>query len=52
VGGVTKIISQAKLPDGIPRGTDDHVVTQEGRIIIAGDKSHDLWDATEGAGDH
>ncbi|MEN8133374.1 MAG: FG-GAP-like repeat-containing protein, partial [Pseudomonadota bacterium] len=47
---VTKLISQGGLPDGIPRGADDHIVTLDGRTILAGDKSHDLWDVTNGAG--
>ena len=49
-GVVTKLINPGELPDGIPRGTEGHVVTLDGRTILAGDKSHDLWDVTGGPG--
>ncbi|MBT8422906.1 MAG: thrombospondin type 3 repeat-containing protein, partial [Gammaproteobacteria bacterium] len=45
-----QLIGHGELPGGIPRGVDDHAVTRDGRIILAGDKSHTLWDATAGAG--
>lgn len=38
------------LPNGIPGGTDDIVVTLDGRTLIIGDGSHEIWDATGGAG--
>ena len=43
------IVGSAALPTGVG-ATDDHVVTLDGRTIVAGDGSHDLWDATGGAG--
>ena len=49
-GSFEHVIPWLDLPDGIPRGADDHTVTPGGDIILAGDKSHDLWDATAGAG--
>jgi hypothetical protein len=49
-GVVTKLINPGELPHGIPHGTDDHVMTLDGRIILAGDKSHELWDVTAGPG--
>lgn len=49
-GTTEQLIEQSPLPAGIPRGTDDHVVMPDGRIILAGDKSHELWNVTAGAG--
>ena len=49
-GSSDHLITQLDVPDGIPRGTDDHTVMLDGRVILAGDKSRDLWDVTQGPG--
>ena len=49
-GPQVPLVTLGPLPAGIPSGTDDHVITLDGRTIVVGDGSHDLWDATGGAG--
>ena len=49
-GPEAPVVLTGALPGGIPTGTDDHVITLDGRTIVVGDGSHDLWDVSGGAG--
>jgi hypothetical protein len=48
-GPEVAVVTSAALPTGIGL-TDDHVITLDGRTIVVGDGTHDLWDVTGGAG--
>ena len=49
-GPEAAVVLGGALPGGISGGTDDHVITLDGRTIVVGDGSFDLWDVSGGAG--